>query len=96
MELWVELLVVTLAPLVVAAVTKQVRSSTVKGLALLGINAVVAFGYAWLNNNGIVTEPVLVEIVRNFVISVGVYFGLLKDAIAPAVAQKTDELGIGF
>lgn len=95
MELWVELLVVTIAPLVVAVVTNQARSGTVKGLVLLGITAAVAFGNAWLENKGIVTEAVLVEIVRNFVVSVGIYFGVLKSAIAPKVAEATDKHGIG-
>lgn len=96
MELLVQFLVVTLSPLLVAAVTKHTRSSTVKGLVLLAINAGVALGEAWLSNGGILTDVVLWDIVTNFTMSVGLYFGLYRDKVAPAVAHKTDELHIGL
>jgi hypothetical protein len=94
---WLELLIAVVLPLVVAVVTREVRSSGLKAVALAALAAVSAALTAVVANDGVLTEATLQAGVEYFLIAVASYYGLWKPTgVAPAVQQKTDAVHIGL
>lgn len=94
---WLELLVAVVLPLVVAVVTKEVRSSGLKAVVLAALAAVSAALTAVIASDGVLTEATLQAGVEYFLVAVASYYGLWKPTgVAPTVAEKTDAVHIGF
>ncbi len=93
---WMEMLVVVLLPIMVALVTKEMASPGVKAVTLAALAGVAAVGHAWLNNKGLLTEVVVQDAVRNFVVAVATYFGFWKPTmVTDRVQESTGHLGVG-
>lgn len=78
-----------------AVVTRKVTDSSVKGILLALLSALLAVGTRALANKGVVDEATLYLGVQNFVVAVGLYLGLWKPTgAAEGVADKTDNVGL--
>ena len=92
---WVEILVSVLLPVVVALVTKEVAAPGVKAVALAVLAAAAAVAQGWIDN-GVLTEVVLQDAVRNFVVAVATYYGLWKPVgVTSTIQHKTESFGLG-
>lgn len=87
-------LVAALLPLVVAAVTQQVRESWVRTLVLAALAAATGIVASVVDNSGVLTQAALQNGIEVFATAVISYFGLLRGTLAPVVAEKTKNVGI--
>lgn len=89
------LLVSTVLPFLVALVTKKVTDSSVKAILLALGSALLAVGTRALQDKGVVDQATLELGIQNFVVAVGLYFGLWKPTTAvDNFADKTDRVGL--
>ena len=94
---WLQLLVAVVLPIVVAVVTKEVRSSGLKAVALAALATVSAVLTAVIDNSGVLTEATLQAGVEYFLIAVASYYGFWKPTgVAPVVAERTDAIHVGL
>ena len=97
---WLTMIISVFLPMIVALVTKQVASGTVKSLVLLFLAAVTGTVTSWQGNGGTFdVKSAIVSTIMSFVIAVGVHFGLLKSMNVTgsqgAIQRKTAKFGLG-
>lgn len=82
-------------PLLVGVVTKEVASQGLKATLLALFSAANGVVSSAIQNEGLLTQATFTAAVVSFVVSVATYYGYLKPTgVAPAVAEKTSDVGI--
>lgn len=99
-DYWLTLLLSVILPMIVALITKQVASGTVKSITLLALAAVTGTLTSIQQQGGAFDwKHALLNTIVSFVIAVGIHFGLLKEINVTGsegvIQRKTSTFGLG-
>lgn len=97
---WLTMILSVFLPMIVALVTKQLASGTLKAVVLLALSAITGTLTQIQAANGVFDlKAAIIATAMSFVIAVGVHFGLLKPANLTGsegkIQTKTANVGLG-
>lgn len=97
---WLTMIISVFLPMLVALITKQAASGTVKALTLLFLSAVTGTVTSWQATNGVFDlKDAIVATIMSFVIAVGLHYGLLSPSGVTGargkIQTKTATFGLG-
>lgn len=99
-DYWLTALISVFLPMIVAIITKQVASGTVKSLVLLLLAAITGTVTSWQATGGTFdVKDAVIATIMSFVVAVGIHFGLLSPTGVTgsegALQRKTAGFGLG-
>lgn len=99
-DYWLTALISVFLPMIVALITRQVASGTVKSLILLFLSAVTGTVTSWQATGGTFDlKDAVIATIMSFIVAVGMHFGLLAPTGVTgsegAIQRKTASFGIG-